>query len=139
MVKFKSRYLLIETLFEDNKNHHFDTGKIAIVIKNHVENFFGDVGLGKLNKNLQVKYFNNYTNLLIIRIGKENLKIIWTVLTMINNIDGLKMKFHIISISGTIKRAEIKAKKFLENWMNNYEQIKEKEKNIKNIEEEKEE
>jgi len=126
MVKFKSRYILIETLFEDNKNHLFDSGKIANIIKINVENYFGDIGLGKLHKNLQVKYVNNYTNLIIVRIGKENLKIIWTALSMINNIDGLLMKMHIIGVSGTIKRAEMKAKKYLEKWMNNYEQLNEK-------------
>jgi RNase P/RNase MRP subunit POP5 len=35
------------------------------------------------------------------------------------------MKMHIIGVSGTIKRAEMKAKKFLEKWMNNYEQLNE--------------
>ena len=105
MVIFKSRYILIETLFEDKKNHLFDSGKIANIIKINVENYFGDIGLGKLHKNLQVKYVNNYTNLIIVRIGKENLKIIWTALSMINNIDGLLMKMHIIGVSGTIKRA----------------------------------
>ncbi len=75
MVKFKSRYILVETLYENERNQPFDGGKIAIVLKNAVENFFGDVGLGKLNKNLQVKYMNNYTNMLIVRCGKEFVKL----------------------------------------------------------------
>ena len=127
MVKFKSRYLLIETLYEGERNRPFDASKIANILKNVVENFFGDIGLGRLNKNLQVKYMNNYTNMLIIRVGKENLKLIWTALALINEIDGINMRMHIIGVSGTIKKAEKRAKKFLERWMNNYE-IQKKEK-----------
>ena len=85
MVKFKSRYILVETLYENERNQPFDGGKIAIVLKNAVENFFGDVGLGKLNKNLQVKYMNNYTNMLIVRCGKEFVKLLWTAIAMIFN------------------------------------------------------
>ena len=129
MVKFKSRYLLIETLYEGERNRPFDASKIANILKKVVENFFGDIGLGKLNKNLQVKYMNNYTNMLIIRVGKENLKLIWTALSLINEIDGINMKMHIIGVSGSIKKAEKRAKKFLERWINNYE-IQKKEKNI---------
>ena len=124
MVKFKSRYILVETLYENERNQPFDGGKIAIVLKNAGENFFGDVGIGKLNKNLQVKYMNNYTNMLIVRCGKEFVKLLWTAIAMINNIDGVKTRMHVIGVSGTIKRCEMRAKKFLEKWICNYEQLK---------------
>ena len=127
MVKFKSRYILVETLYEGERNRPFDASKIANILKNVVENFFGDIGLGRLNKNLQVKYMNNITNMLIIRVGKENLKLIWTALAMMNEIDSINMRMHIIGVSGSIKKAEKRAKKFLERWMNNYE-IQKKEK-----------
>ena len=42
-------------------------------------------------------------------------------------IDGINMKMHIIGVSGSIKKAEKRAKKFLERWINNYE-IQKKEK-----------
>lgn len=129
MVKFKSRYLLVETLYENEKNQPFDAGKIAMVLKSTVENFFGDIGVGKINKNLQVKYMNNYTNMLIVRVGKEHVKLLWTALAMINNIDGVKTRMHVIGVSGTIKRCEMRAKKFLEKWMCNYEQLKVKNEN----------
>ena len=128
MVKFKSRYILVETLYEGERNRPFDSSKIANVLKKIVENLFGDIGLGKLNKNLQVKYMNNITNMLIIRVGKENLKLIWTALAMMNEIDSINMRMHIIGVSGSIKKAEKRAKKFLEKWMNNYE-IQRKENN----------
>ena len=119
MVKFKSRYLLIETLYEGDRNRPFDASKIANVLKKVVENFFGDIGLGKLNKNLQVKYMNNYTNMLIIRVGKEYIKLMRSCLILINKIDYEKVRLRIIGVSGTIKGAEKRATKFLEDFIDN--------------------
>lgn len=124
MVKFKSRYFLVETLYENGRCQPFDTAKIALTLKQNTENLFGDVGVGKLHKNLQVKYMNNVTNLLIIRVGKENYKLIWSIIGLINNIDGIKMRMRILGLSGTIKKCEKKAKKLLEKWMSNYEKLK---------------
>ena len=124
MVKFKSRYVLLESLFEDEKNRTIDPAKFASIIKKQVESLFGNVGVGKLNKNLQVKYVNNVTNLMTVRVGKEYEKILLTVLTLMNEIDGDRVKIHVMAVSGTIKKIEIKAKKFLENWTLNYERLK---------------
>jgi RNase P/RNase MRP subunit POP5 len=124
MVKFKSRYVLIEAMFEVEQIRTIDPAKFAFFIKKQVENLFGNVGAGKLNKNLQVKYVNNVTNLMTVRCGKEFVKILLTVLSLINEIEGDKVKMHIIAVSGTIKKIELKAKKFLENWTLNYEKLK---------------
>ena len=135
MVKFKSRYILIEVLYEDKKIQKFDTSKFAKIIKNEVENNFGEIGLGKINKNLQVKYVNNYTNMLIIRVGKEYIKLMRTALALINSIDFEKVRLRIIGVSGTIKGAEKRATQFLINFKDNSEKILNK--NIKEKEKEK--
>ena len=119
MVKFKSRYLLIEVLYEDKMLQKHDASKFAKVIKNEVEKNFGEINLGKINKNLQIKYVNNYTNMLIIRVGKEYIKLMRAALILINKIDYEKVRLRIIGISGTIKGAEKRATKFLEDFIDN--------------------
>jgi len=121
MVKFKSRYILLETLYEEDKTRNIDAGKLQKILKQEVEKTFGDLGLGQLSKNLQVKYVNNMTNLIILRVGKEYLKMLWTVLTLMNEIEGEKVRLHVMGVSGTIKKCEIKAKKMLEGWTLNFE------------------
>ena len=123
MVKFKSRYILLETLFEEDKIRTIEPGKMQKILRTEVESFFGDIGAGKLSKNLQVKYVNNMTNLMILRVGKEYCKMLWTVLSLMNQIEGDKVRLHVLGISGTIKKCEIKAKKLLEGWTLNYERI----------------
>ena len=119
MVKFKSRYLLIEVIYEDNKLKKHDTGKFAKIIKNEIEKNFGEISLGKINKNLQIKYANNFTNMLIIRVGKEYIKLMRAALVLINKIEFEKVRMRIIGISGTIKGAEKRATKFLEDFVDN--------------------
>ena len=119
MVKFKSRYFLIEVIYEDNKLKKYDTNKFAKVIKYEIEKNFGEISLGKINKNLQIKYANNYTNMLIIRVGKEYIKLMRAALILINKIDYEKVRLRIIGTSGTIKGAEKRATKFLEDFINN--------------------
>ena len=129
MVKFKSRYLLIEVLYEDNKLQKHDTSKFAKIIKNEVEKNFGEISLGKINKNLQIKYVNNYTNMLIVRVGKEYIKLMRAAIVLINKIDYEKVRLRIIGISGTIKGAEKRATKFLEDFVDNSNKIFNKSKN----------
>ena len=123
MVKFKSRYILIEVLYEGAKLQKFDESKFAKIIKNEVETNFGEISLGKINKNLQIKYVNNYTNMLIIRVGKEYIKLMRATLALINKIDFEKVRLRIIGVSGTIKGAESKATKFLADFKDNAEKL----------------
>ena len=123
MVKFKSRYILIEVLYEDKKMQKFDESKFAKIIKNEVEANFGQICLGKINKNLQIKYVNNYTNMLIIRVGKEYIKLMRAALALINKIDFEKVRLRIIGVSGTIKGAEKRAAQFLVDFKDNSEKL----------------
>ena len=123
MVKFKSRYLLIELLYEDKKLQKHDASKFAKIIKNEIEKNFGEISLGKINKNLQIKYVNNYTNMLIIRVGKEYIKLMRTAIVLINKIEYENVRLRILGISGTIKGAEKRATKFLSDFIDNSNKI----------------
>ena len=123
MVKFKSRYILVEVLYEDKKIQKFDTSKFAKIIKNEVEKNFGEISLGKINKNLQIKYANNYTNMLIIRVGKEYIKLMRSTLALINKIDYENVRLRIIGVSGSIKGAEKRATKFLIDFSDNSDKL----------------
>ena len=135
MVKFKSRYLLIETTFEDGKQlKNIEISQMLQFLRKQVQLNFGDVGLGKINKNLQVKYLNNYTNMLIIRVSRDFIKLIWTTLVLTNNYEGDNVRFKVIDVTGTIKCCETYAKDLLQTWMVKYEKMnKEKEESIKNL------
>ena len=138
MVKFKSRYLLIEVIYEDNKLKKHDTNKFEKILKNEIEKNFGEISLGKINKNLQIKYANNFTNMLIIRVGKEYIKLMRAAIVLTNKIDFEKVRLRIIGISGTIKGAEKRATKYLEDFVDNSNKVLKKEVNESNKKDENE-
>jgi ribonuclease P/MRP protein subunit POP5 len=126
MVKFKSRYVLLEIIGVSNTGHHtsyrIKQEILADKILKDTEHLFGEVGVSNLKTNFQVKYVNEITNLVIIRVGRNYLKILQTVLFIINQIDGKDVRMRIIHISGTIKKIEEKAKIVLSYWVEKYEQ-----------------
>ena len=148
MVKFKSRYILLEIIGQSSTtgkhvSYRIKKEEIASRIMKETSHLFGDIGSGKL-QNFQVKYANEITNLVIIRISRESLKMLQTVLFFINEIEGKEVRFRIIHVSGTIKKIEEKAKLVLTFWVEKYElnekiektnyllDLKEKEENNKN-------
>lgn len=124
---------MIEIFYEDKNLHKFNESKFAKIILNEVEKNFGEINLGKIKKNLQIKYVNNYTNMLIIRVGKDYIKLMRAALVLITKIDLENVRLRILGISGTIKGAEKRATKFLADFRDisekiNNKNIKEKEK-----------
>ncbi len=127
MVKFKSRYILTEIHFQNETLlKDIDQYKMLNFIKQSVDTFFGDIGLGQIIKNFQVKYVNNYTNMIIIRIARENLGILLSSLSLLNRYEGERIRFQTLGVCGTIKLCENKAKKYLERWLMNFEKNKSK-------------
>lgn len=125
MVKYKSRYILTEIVGINSKGVHtayrFKPEVISDKILKECLFFFGDNGLGKLKKNFQVKYVNEITNLVIIRIGRDELKLLHSILSLLSEIDNKTIKARIIHVSGTIKKIEEKAKEVISFWLNQYE------------------
>jgi ribonuclease P/MRP protein subunit POP5 len=126
MVKFKSRYLLAELQYEHDasKVKQYDSNQLYAFITKQIKMFFGDVGIGKTKKNFQVKYHNNFTNVVIMRVSKEHIDILWTTLTLVTQIDNEPLRIKIIKVSGTIKKAEAFLAEHLKTWVNNYEKTK---------------
>lgn len=127
MVKFKSRYILMEIL-QGNSNtdklHHsirIKTEVLADRIQKDTSLLYGDLGLGQLRTNFQVKYLNEITNLIIIRISRDFFKNIHTLLCLMTKIDQKEIRIRIIHISGTIKKIEEISKKVLSSWIETFE------------------
>lgn len=61
-----------------------------------------------------VKYFSSATSTGILRITRENYRILWAALTFINELYGQPAVFRVVRVSGTIRKAEVAAIKLSE-------------------------
>ncbi|KAK9766463.1 RNA-binding protein pop5 [Basidiobolus ranarum] len=126
MVRFKNRYILFEILFEDtnsSKVTHFlhpshpfetplNTRSLQNLFKEQLTLNFGDYGRGCLGSSLQVKYFSPYTNIGIVRVGRDYFHTLWATLTFITSVEKRECLFRVIHLGGTIKSCQQVAIKY---------------------------
>lgn len=122
MVRFKYRYILCDIQLDSNKlynidnQHLYDTNitsyNIYNSIKQSISNNYGIYGNGMLSNNIQVKYYNVYTNLCIIRTYRDNIQYIQYCLIYNNKLYNSNkqvynnVRYNILYISGTIKSVQ---------------------------------
>lgn len=96
MVRIKSRYIICQILFDSslsNTNNTNTNNEITLHIKEILQciqdkiiNLFGEIGLGNIYLPLQIKFYDNYSKILIIRIPRDMLTNCWYSLSCINEI-----------------------------------------------------
>ncbi|KAI8926547.1 hypothetical protein BC831DRAFT_399841 [Entophlyctis helioformis] len=104
MVRFKNRYLLCEVCFEDGLiAENLNSYAILNAFKDSIETNFGDVGMGTVASSLQVKYYSPFTNLAIVRIGRDYARHVWAAATLITAVKKRKCMVRVLHVAGTIK------------------------------------
>ncbi|KAL0236209.1 hypothetical protein GEMRC1_002791 [Eukaryota sp. GEM-RC1] len=107
MVRFKSRYLLCEIFWESGLNNaHSDSNTFKMSIKKAIDSCFGAYGLGLCQSSLNVKYFNNVTNLSIVKISRDHFQSLWVALTLIRNFAGQRCAIRVIHTGGSMRSCQ---------------------------------
>lgn len=142
MVRFKNRYFLIELLpfridensdqklsaryhFTENKNIEkdklseeilpsFTAASIATCIRNAVTLNYGQYANSSLLQSLSVKYSNNSTNMIILRVPRDFQEQIWASLTFLTDwpaenqtsLNNLKCTWRSVHCAGTIRSCQ---------------------------------
>jgi ribonuclease P/MRP protein subunit POP5 len=123
MVRFKNRYLLCEIGWEDKKfDPNLKNKDIYDAIRDSIAVNFGDFGLGQVLGSLSgklyvVKYFNPATNLLIVRVQREEFRNLWCAITFITHIKGRRVRIKVTYTAGTIRTCQREIVKCIRNWI----------------------
>ncbi|KAF5381889.1 hypothetical protein D9757_007556 [Collybiopsis confluens] len=110
-----NRWLLVEFIptpsfnNEQSPQTNFDAKQIYAALKQSIISHFGDVGWGAVGLSLTVKYYSPVTNICIIRVGRDQHKIAWGGLTLLESVQGVRCIPYVIHLSGTIKHAQLAA------------------------------
>lgn len=129
MVKFKSRYILLEILSnQTTQTTSFPSLRLkpetlADRINKEVNSLYGDRGTGLLKSNFQVKYLNEITNLVIIRVSRDFFPKLHLVLTLMKSIENKEVRVKILHVSGTIKKIEEVASEILSVFVDSVESL----------------
>ncbi|KAJ8331308.1 RNA-binding protein pop5 [Batrachochytrium dendrobatidis] len=113
MVRFKNRYLLCEIIFENGKiSESLNLYQILNAIKESLSTNFGVFGLGVLAISLQVKYFNPFTGLAIVRVNRDYMRLVWACVSLITAINKRICMVKVVHVGGTIKLVQSQAIKY---------------------------
>lgn len=66
---------------------------------------FGDVALASAMASCQVKYYNPYTGLVLVRSRREEYRQVWAVVTCIREIQNRVCQFQMHRVSGNVSHA----------------------------------
>ena len=106
MVRFKNRWLLCEFIAVDTNGpgqavQIQDAKHLSKLIRKSIELHFGDAGCAWAGS-ISVKYYNPATNLAIVKLPREQLHIVWSSVTLLQNL-GIPRVRH---VAGTIRKAQ---------------------------------
>ncbi|KAK4174181.1 putative ribonuclease P/MRP protein subunit POP5, partial [Triangularia setosa] len=137
MVRLKDRYLLVSVIYTDLPPTHQSSSKSTTInppvvvsdlllynqptsndlrpqtllkdIRSEITSLFGDCGAGKVNHNLQVKYFSPATSTFILRVSRDHYRLVWAALTFMQTIplkNGRPCIYRVVRASGTMRKIE---------------------------------
>jgi ribonuclease P/MRP protein subunit POP5 len=115
MVRFKNRYLVVEIIWEtpvQQRKLHLTKDQILAYIKESIGMNFGEFGIATVISTLQVKYYNDATNICILRCPREQFRMVWGALTLITRIENEAAILRVIHVGGTLRSCQTQAIKF---------------------------
>ncbi|PSN61970.1 hypothetical protein BS50DRAFT_650372 [Corynespora cassiicola Philippines] len=128
MVRVKNRYLVVNLLYPTSSTASnskdalpelvqfhaptpdaFHTGQLMRVIRDGINELFGEYGMGMAGTSLKVNYWSPATSTAIIRCPREHYQMVWAALTFITRLPrpvDAPVVVRVVRVSGTIKKAE---------------------------------
>ncbi|KAF2829253.1 hypothetical protein CC86DRAFT_187269 [Ophiobolus disseminans] len=126
MVRVKYRYLVVNILYPEPPETRktqlpdlvqvysptpdaFHAGLFVRLIREQVEELFGDYGMGMISSGLKINYWSPSTSTAIIRCPRDHYEMVWAALTYVTHLPKpveQPVVMRIVRVSGTIKKAE---------------------------------
>uniref|UniRef100_A0A1I7Z7Z1 Ribonuclease P/MRP protein subunit POP5 n=1 Tax=Steinernema glaseri TaxID=37863 RepID=A0A1I7Z7Z1_9BILA len=88
MVKFKTRYLLLELVFETERSGTLTETDVYNAIMAQIQNLHGDLGVGTVKSGMILKVVDVATNIVVVRIGAEAVNYVTTAIPFVVCIGG---------------------------------------------------
>eukprot|EP00696_Hemimastix_kukwesjijk_P002543 gnl/Hemi2/13111_TR4481_c0_g1_i1.p1 gnl/Hemi2/13111_TR4481_c0_g1~~gnl/Hemi2/13111_TR4481_c0_g1_i1.p1 ORF type:complete len:151 (-),score=11.81 gnl/Hemi2/13111_TR4481_c0_g1_i1:63-515(-) len=106
MVRFKNRYLLTELSWSRGQVDDLSAHDLVQEIRKSVVTNFGDYGAGSTKQSLTVKYFNNVTNIAIIRAPRVFFRELWASLTFMTKIQNKHVTLRVLHVGGSVRSCQ---------------------------------
>lgn len=124
MVRLKTRYLLFQLVYPTESvsqvaeegvemllgtSPNVTAGLLVSILRSSLQKNFGDYGAGLVQTTFSIKYFSSQTGTGIIRCHREAVPYVQGAMFFVSSVDGKPCIFTCVSVSGSIKKAELEA------------------------------
>ncbi|KAF1927947.1 Rpp14 family [Didymella exigua CBS 183.55] len=125
MVRVKFRYLVVNFLYPEPSSKQrtalpdlvqihaptpdaFNAAALVRLLRDAVEDLYGDYGSGMVSSSLKVNYFSPSTSTAIIRCPRGHYAMVWAALTYVTKLPRVDIPVvcRVLRVSGTIRKAE---------------------------------
>ncbi|ORZ41499.1 hypothetical protein BCR44DRAFT_105991, partial [Catenaria anguillulae PL171] len=108
MVRFKYRYLTFILTFSDPSlvDDSLQAYDLERKIRAATEVHFGPLGLGRIQSNLSVRYFSNFTGIGVARVARDQIRYLWSTLSLMTTINNRRCRMVVVNCSGTMRKAQ---------------------------------
>lgn len=125
MVRVKFRYLVVNFLYPEPSSKSrtalpdlvqihsptpdaFNAGALVRLVRDAVEDLYGDYGSGMVSSSLKVNYYSPSTSTAIIRCPRDHYEMVWAALTYVTKLPRVDTPVvcRVVRVSGTIRKAE---------------------------------
>eukprot|EP01041_Mallomonas_annulata_P003521 gene3520-7006_t len=102
MVRLKYRWLVTQILFEHaSTTYEMAAQDIQNSIREKIQILFGDVGMGNFGNSTMVRFYDKYTNIIILRTPRESLEDVWFALSCLTAITKNTTTMRVLHVSGS--------------------------------------
>ncbi|KAF3052568.1 hypothetical protein E8E11_007241 [Didymella keratinophila] len=125
MVRVKFRYLVVNFLYPEPTSKQrtplpalmqihsptpdaFNAGALIRLLRDAVEDLYGDYGSGMVSSSLKVNYFSSSTSTAIVRCPRDHYEMVWAALTYVTKLPKVDIPVvcRVLRVSGTIRKVE---------------------------------
>ncbi len=106
MVRIKQRYLLAQMVIEKS-NVELQTRDIYSSLTARITQLLGVFGFGAVKASLAIKYWNQGTGFVLVRIGRAFVRPMWTALSSVREMAGRRCVMSVVHCGGTIRGAKL--------------------------------
>lgn len=101
MVRIKHRYIIGQLLIDPNamkQDVEYTVKDIVQIIREKIQNLFGDYGMGLIGNSLVIKYYDNNSRIFLLKTTRDGLKETWFALSTIVEIKKVALIVRVLNV-----------------------------------------
>jgi RNase P/RNase MRP subunit POP5 len=104
-MRIKFRYLIFQAFLEGSGASEFSQKEVSLTVREKVQQLFGDVGAGSFGGSAQMKFFDNYSKIFVLRVPRDHEMNVRMALCTVTELRKSPVIIRLLSVAGCTRTA----------------------------------